>query len=74
MCGVDVKHICRHVEVLRIRRFHHQGGYMLVDLRNIITAGYRFDLSLDDVEEFLKRLPSAMEGAPNADIVRHVFM
>ena len=32
------------------------GGYMIVDDRNFIVDGPRFDLSLDDVEEWLKPL------------------
>ena len=40
----------------RVRTWHEYdfGEYMIVDNRNICIAGDRFDLSLDDVEKFVK--------------------
>jgi len=33
----------------------HLGGFMIVDAnRNLVAAGSRFDLELDDVEEFVR--------------------
>ena len=34
----------------------HMGGYMIVNMNNVITAGQRFDLELADVEQFLKEI------------------
>jgi hypothetical protein len=36
------------------RTLNNQGGYMITDLNNIIQAGEKFDLTLDDVEKFLE--------------------
>jgi len=41
----------------RVRNINYNdlGGYRIVDLyRNFVVDGIRFELSLDDVEEFLK--------------------
>ena len=32
----------------------NQGGYMIVNLNNVLEAGERFDLSLEDVERFIE--------------------
>ena len=41
----------------RVRSYNadHLGGFMIVDAnRNLVAAGSRFDLELDDVEEFVR--------------------
>ena len=38
----------------QIRKIDHQGGYMIINLyRNVLVAGQRHDLNLDDVERFV---------------------
>ena len=38
----------------RAQSLEHQGGYMILDTRNALPiAGSNFDLTLDDVEEWL---------------------
>lgn len=34
-------------------KFNDAGGYMIVNLNNVVEAGEKFDLSLDDVERFI---------------------
>lgn len=40
----------------RARKYLHsnnRGGYMVLDERNIVVLGERFDASLDDIETFI---------------------
>ena len=57
------RHADRHDLVLRKSRIRGRttvddfGGYMLVDARsNVVVCGLRWDLDLDDVEEWLRHL------------------
>jgi len=34
----------------------NKGGYMIVDFNNCVVAGEKFDLTLDDVAEFIKEI------------------
>ena len=38
---------------VRIWNINHHGGFMIVNDRNIIEAGQNFDLTIDEVENFL---------------------
>ena len=43
-----------HKDKAGVWSFSHQGGWQIVDAeRNWLVAGERFDLSLDDVEQWL---------------------
>ena len=43
-----------HKDGAQIRNIDHQGGYMIINLyRNVLVAGQRHDLNLDDVERFV---------------------
>ena len=39
---------------VRTTNVDNHGGYILVDVSNIVIAGFRWDLSLDEVEKFLE--------------------
>jgi hypothetical protein len=43
-----------HKDKAAVWSFNHQGGWQIVDAeRNWLVVGERFDLSLDDVEQWL---------------------
>jgi hypothetical protein len=43
-----------HKDKAGVWSFNHQGGWQIVDaVRNWLVVGERFDLSLDDVEQWL---------------------
>jgi hypothetical protein len=43
-----------HKDRAKIRNIDHQGGYMIINLyRQVLVAGQRHDLNLDDVERFV---------------------
>lgn len=52
-----------HKDKAGVWSFNHQGGWQIVDAdRNWLVAGERFDLSLDDVEQWLTEDQEATES------------